>query len=84
MTDALALARLRWRARRGLLENDLLMQKFFDQYGATLQDEDVRGMEALLELTDNELLELLLSRKELDASLDRPDVARVLHQLRSV
>lgn len=34
-------ARLRWRARRGLLENDLMITRFLDQYENELTDQDV-------------------------------------------
>ena len=36
--------RLRWRARRGLLENDLVMARFFDRFEASLTDADVAGV----------------------------------------
>ncbi|MBU6437417.1 MAG: succinate dehydrogenase assembly factor 2, partial [Betaproteobacteria bacterium] len=54
--------RLRWRARRGLLENDLFMQRFFSRYGDALDDAQVRGLAELLELPDNDLLDLLMGR----------------------
>jgi antitoxin CptB len=31
-------ARLRWRARRGLLENDLILTRFLDAHEETLTD----------------------------------------------
>ena len=34
-------ARLRWRARRGLLENDLIITRYLDAYEAELTDDDV-------------------------------------------
>ncbi|MFA7666781.1 MAG: succinate dehydrogenase assembly factor 2 [Burkholderiaceae bacterium] len=75
--------RLRWRARRGLLENDLVLGRFFDRYEATLTDDDVAGLDELLDLTDNELLDLILGRTEpgQDAS---PQARRVLEVLRTV
>ncbi|HET7773025.1 MAG TPA: succinate dehydrogenase assembly factor 2 [Burkholderiaceae bacterium] len=77
------LARLRWRARRGLLENDLIMARFFDRFGSTLPKPEVQALERLLELTDNELLDLLLARREPDADLADTDVVAVLAKLRS-
>ena len=79
----LDLGRLRWRARRGLLENDLIMSRFFDRFGSTLTEIEARALERLLELTDNELLDLLLERKEPDADLADTDVGSVLGKLRS-
>lgn len=54
--------RLRWRARRGLLENDLLLTRFLDRFEAALTDDQVQGLDALLDLTDNDLLDVLLER----------------------
>ena len=57
-------SKLRWRSRRGLLENDLLIEKFFNQFGSTLTVGQAKGMADLMELADNDLLDLLLRRKE--------------------
>jgi antitoxin CptB len=75
--------RLRWRARRGLLENDLVFERFFAKHEAWLSDEDVTGLDALLDLGDNALLDLILVRAEPEGGLDTPDVRRVLHWLRN-
>jgi antitoxin CptB len=74
--------RLRWRARRGLLENDLILSRFFERNGA-LDAADVSALDTLLDLPDNELLDLLLERKEPDARLDRPDIQSLLARLRA-
>lgn len=57
-------ARLRWRARRGLLENDLIITRYLDACEDQLTDEDVTALTQLFELGDNDLLDLLLARKE--------------------
>lgn len=77
-------ARLRWRARRGLLENDIIVERFFNRYEESLSDEDVASLGQLLDLSDNELMDLLLARKELDGELDTPPMQRLLAMLRSV
>jgi antitoxin CptB len=77
-------ARLRWRARRGLLENDIIVDRFFNRYEESLSDEDVASLSVLFELSDNELMDLLLARKELDGELDTPAMHRLLGLLRSV
>ena len=59
--DPVKRARLRWRGRRGLLENDLLLTRFLDQHEETLTDEEVEAFSILLELPDNDLLNLLLA-----------------------
>jgi antitoxin CptB len=58
------LSKLRWRCRRGLLENDLLIEKFFHQHEATLNVSQAKGLNDLMNLSDNDLLDLLLQRKE--------------------
>jgi antitoxin CptB len=75
--------RLRWRARRGLLENDLLLSRFLDAAERTLTDAEVLGLDRLLDLTDNDLLDLILGRREPEGEIDVPDVHRVLSRLRS-
>jgi antitoxin CptB len=74
--------RLRWRARRGLLENDLVLTRFLDAREAGLADADVAGLDRLLDLTDNELLDLILGRSEPDGAAAEPDARRVLGWLR--
>lgn len=81
-SDPTRRARLRWRARRGLLENDLIFERFFSRYEHDLSDADVGALTQLLELSDNELMDLLLSRSEPQGLLATPDVARVLGWLR--
>jgi antitoxin CptB len=81
--DAAALGRLRWRCRRGLLENDLFIERFFARHGEGLTREQADGLGALMELADPDLLDLLLARSEPGAALARPAVQRVLRELRT-
>ena len=76
--------RLRWRARRGLLENDLMLTKYLDAYETALTDVEVGALTQLFERGDNELLDLLLSRLEPVGSLDRPAVHAVLANIRAL
>jgi antitoxin CptB len=80
--DASTLGRLRWRCRRGLLENDLLIERFFARHGETLTVAQARGLQVLMDLADNDLLDLLLSRTQPAGDLLRPDVLDVLRLLR--
>ena len=82
--DAARRRRLRWRARRGLLENDLVLGRFFERYENELDDEDVSGLDQLLDVTDNELLDLILARTELVGDAATPGALRVLARLRQV
>ncbi|WP_096698761.1 succinate dehydrogenase assembly factor 2 [Polaromonas sp. AER18D-145] len=59
-----ALSKLKWRCRRGLLENDLLIEKFFRRHEATLTVSQAKGLNDLMDLSDNDLLDLLLKRRE--------------------
>ncbi len=75
--------RLRWRARRGLLENDILLARFLDRHEAALGVDEILALEALLDLADGELLELLLGRKQPSGALDNNAVRSLLERLRS-
>ncbi len=80
-----ALSRLRWRCRRGMLENDLFLQRFFDRYADSLTQQQASALADLMDLSDPDLLDLQLGRKllsQLDAGLDRDDVIEVLQMLR--
>jgi antitoxin CptB len=84
IADAQTLSRLRWSARRGLLENDLIIERFFNRYINTLTIEDVFAMDQLLDLSDNDLLDLLLKRREPEGALDNPDVVKILQMMRQM
>jgi antitoxin CptB len=65
------LYRLKSDARRGLLENDLILQRFFERYGAQLSVEDGKVLSQLLALDDNDLMDLLIGRKEVVAGQEK-------------
>lgn len=77
-------ARLRWRARRGLLENDLIITRFLDEYEAELTDVDVSALTLLFEMGDNELLDVLLDRCQLSGVYDTPDIRRLVSQMQQL
>jgi antitoxin CptB len=76
-------ARLRWRARRGLLENDLILTRFLDVNEEKLTDDEVDAFSRLMDLSDNDLMDLLLVRKEPEAAVDLPHIHALLARLRS-
>ena len=80
--EAAELRRLRWRARRGMLENDLLFERFFARHGARLDGPRRGALARLLELPDGELLDLALGRAALREEYDCPTVREVLALLR--
>ncbi len=75
-------SKLRWRCRRGLLENDLFITRFLDQHGSEMTVGEARAMYALMDLPDNDLLDLLLRRKEPEVALATPDVVQLLERIR--
>ena len=79
------LSKLRWRCRRGLLENDLFIARFFDRYDQQLTVRQTNSLNALMDLSDNDLLDAHLGRKTLGqirADLDTPDVHEILMMLK--
>ena len=90
LIDERAMSKLKWRCRRGLLENDLLIEKFFFHHQATLSFRQAKGLNDLMELSDNDLLDLLLRRVEPDKLADMDarvcassqEAIEVLHLLR--
>jgi antitoxin CptB len=81
--DERALSKLRWRCRRGLLENDLFIERFFARHADSLTTEQAGGIEALMDLSDNDLLDLFLARKEPEGELARDEVVQVLQLMRA-
>ena len=73
---------LRWRSRRGLVENDLYIERFFTTYGHQLTQRHADAWTALMNLADNDLMDLFLRRTEPQGDLDTPEVTAVLEMVR--
>jgi len=58
------LNRLRWQCRRGLLELDLVLERFLRKHGEQLQGERLNSFRTLLTFPDNEILDLISARTE--------------------
>ena len=71
------LSRLRWRCRRGMLENDLVLERFLALRGDALTEDEIGMLDRLLDLPDNELWDLIAGR---GAPAD-PDVAPLVAAL---
>jgi antitoxin CptB len=85
MTDHLderALSKLHWRCRRGLLENDLFIERFFAECAEQITHAQGEALLRLMDLSDNDLLDLLLRRKEPEGELDCADVHALLALMR--
>ena len=76
-----ALIKLRWLCRRGLLENDLFIERFFNRHASKLTVGQARGMYVLMDLSDNDLMDLLMKRKPLESEMATEEVSEVLHML---
>ncbi len=74
--------RIRWRARRGLLENDLLISRYLEHRGDALTRDDHDGLAEILELSDNDLLDVLVDRKRADDVAMSPQAQRVLMDIK--
>ena len=77
--NATELNRLRWRCRRGMLENDLILTRYLDARGNAISAEEVAALDRLLDLPDDELWELIAGRTE----PTDPGLFPVVAQLRS-
>ena len=75
--NATELNRLRWRCRRGMLENDLILARFLDRFAETLTEEDVAQLDTLLDMADNALWDLVSGRTEPEDAALRAFVARL-------
>ena len=85
LIDERVLSKLKWRCRRGLLENDIYIARFFKRFESTLTVKQAQGLNALMDLSDSDLLDLHLGRKTLaqvDVNLVQDDVCEVLSMLK--
>jgi succinate dehydrogenase flavin-adding protein (antitoxin of CptAB toxin-antitoxin module) len=73
------LDRIRWHCRRGLLELDIILERFNRQHLVALAPVQLEQFKTLLELDDNHLLDLILGRD----SLDEPRLLPVLSLLQA-
>ena len=80
--DARALSKLIWRCRRGLLENDLFIARFFERHESDLTVRQAEAMGTLMDLSDHDLLDLLLQRKEPEPAQAGADVIDLLRLMR--
>ena len=63
-----------------MLENDLILERFLDARGEAITDGEIAALDRLLELSDNELWDLLSGRQEPEDAAVKP----LLEVLRAV
>jgi antitoxin CptB len=77
--DSRAIERLKWKSRRGLLELDIVFERFWKRAGNEMNEREAAALDRLLALPDNDLLDLVMGRVEIrDAGL-----AAMLDKLRA-
>ena len=77
--DDRVIERLKWKSRRGLLELDIVFDRFWKGAGTTMDAAEAAALERLLALPDNDLLDLVMGRAEMPEGRLRP----VLDKLRA-
>ena len=70
--------KLQWKCRRGLLELDIVLQRFL-QGNVDLKKEEVDSLEDLLELPDNDLWDIVIGRSD----EYRPNLNEIVARLRA-
>ncbi len=75
--DEAELRRLKWSCRRGMLENDVALERFLEKHARLLEGERLKAFKALLDYPDSELRELLSGHREIRDSALREIVQLV-------
>jgi antitoxin CptB len=64
MLSDLEFSKLRWRCRRGFLENDLILTRLLERRGADFSTEEHEQLLSLIALDDNDLWEIIAGRSD--------------------
>ena len=59
--DPVAQRRLKWKSKRGLLELDLVFERYFERH---FDAKDAKELNALLDLPDNDLWDIVSGRSD--------------------
>ena len=65
---------------RGVKELDIIFEKFVEKFQETISEEELIQLEEILEIPDNEMLEIILQKKEIPANLNN-DVIKKIFQI---
>lgn len=74
-------AAIRWQCRRGMLELDLILLKYFDNYYEHLEPKQQLMFTWLLEQTDHTLYQWLVTQTALDSSV-HPELVLLIQTIR--
>ncbi|MEQ1487532.1 MAG: succinate dehydrogenase assembly factor 2 [Methylotenera sp.] len=83
MTDE-EVRRLSWRCRRGLLELDIILQRFSENHLASVSRAELAAFDRLLDLPDNEFLDVVTNRVNAPSTgeFDVFSMKKILEKLR--
>ena len=73
---------MRWACRRGMLELDLLLEPFVEEFYETLEESDQLRFEVLLECEDQSLFLWQMKREPAD-NPDLQRIVQIIHDSRS-
>lgn len=79
MTE-IEIKRLAWRCRRGMLELDIVLQKFIQSHFETLTCGELNQLDALLDYPDNDFWDLVSTRQHVTGNAD---LSSLLEKLRN-
>ena len=80
MSREAELGRLRWHSRRGMLELDLVLERFWRRHGESLSEEQAASLARVLELEEADLWEIICGRRE----IGEPRLQDMIELLREV
>ena len=63
---------------RGIKELDIIFDRFVEKYNSSLSNEELKQLEELLNLPDNELLDILLKKAEIPSNLKNQVLQKIL------
>ena len=81
MSDELNLRKIRWQCRRGMLELDIILEKFFDQQFEKLSANEKQAFVELLDRSDASLYAWLLKYEKPTNSQDEMMVKKIQSSL---
>ena len=71
------LERVRWRARRGMLELDIILERFIQMHYEQLNDVDKQAFEVLLDMPDNPLWDMIAGRQAVADSVQQALIEKI-------